>query len=118
MDGRDEDLRAFYREAIAARHAHAALRSDRVTVAASAGPAIVLARGGPDDPTSGGETMLVAVNAGPDPVELSAAVPELVGRRLAAIVATGGDGPAWVAADDDSLRMRLPGRSGAVIAAA
>jgi neopullulanase len=87
-EGRDEELRVSCRAAVSARRDHPALRSDRVRVAGAAGPAIAFVRGGAADPTAAGETLLVAANAGIDPVSVEVVVPEMAGRRLAAVVAT------------------------------
>jgi len=121
-EGRDEDLRSFYRAAIAARHAHPALRADRVRVAGAAGSAVALVRGGSDDPTAGGETLLVAVNAGTDPAALGVVAPELGGRRLVAALSTlapglasSGDGEAIVVADDGAATLWLAPRAGVLL---
>lgn len=116
-EGRDEDLRDFHRQAIAVRHAHPALRSDRVAAAASAGSALVLVRGGSDDPTAHGETLLVAANAGEEAIDLAATVPELASRRLVTILATragNAAGPQQVGGDG-SVTLQLAGRSAAVL---
>ncbi len=119
-DGRDEVLRAFYRAAVAARHGHPALRSDRVVVAGVTGAAVALARGGADDPTAAGETLLVAVNAGTERATLAVAVPALAGRRLVPVVASPGAGWDDVAdvlvGADGSASPVLEARSGAVFA--
>jgi cyclomaltodextrinase len=87
--GRDEALRATFRDLVALRRAHPALRADRVRVAASLGACVALVRGGRDDPSAGGETLLVVVNAGMDPVSIRLDLPELAGRRLAPLAAAG-----------------------------
>jgi neopullulanase len=120
-EGRDESVRAFHRAAIAARREHPALRADRVRVAGVSGPAIALVRGGDDDPTSRGETLLVAVNAGTDPVALEIGVPELAGRDLAAVGsapaiddASAGHCPIAVGLDG-AATLRLGPRTGIVL---
>ncbi len=127
-EGCDEALRGFHRAAIAARRAHPALRADRVRIAASAASAVALVRGGPDDPTAAGETCVVALNAGTEPQVLEVAVPELAGRRLAALDAAlvvGAPGDASAAAGagldtptvgrDGVVALALPPRGGVVL---
>ena len=119
--GRDESLWMFHRAAISARRAHPALRSDRVSVAGAAGSAVALLRGGPDDPTAAGETLLVVVNAGASPAALELAVPELAGRELVPVVPGLGADPvpapprAVVVAPDGSATVRLPQRTGVIL---
>ena len=88
-DGRDETLRATFRDLIALRRAHPALRADGVRVAAALDGCVALVRGGRDDPSAGGETLLVVVNAAADPVSIPLEVPELAGRRLTALAVDG-----------------------------
>jgi hypothetical protein len=106
-EGRDEVLRAFHRDAIAARRAHPALRADRVRVAGARGAAVALVRGGPDDPSAAGETLLVAVNAGMEPAALPIAVAELAGRTLVPVAATSEEGDAAGAGPDRSGEVEV-----------
>jgi len=121
--GRDEALRAFHRAAVAARREHPALRADRVATAGVAGSAVALVRGGADDPSAGGETLLVAVNAGTDGARLEVSAPALAGRRLVPIVATGAGSTSTgtesvSVADDGTATLRLEPRTGLVLGTA
>jgi cyclomaltodextrinase / maltogenic alpha-amylase / neopullulanase len=87
--GRDEALRAFHRTVVTLRREHPGLRADRVALAGSTGPAVALVRGGDDDATAGGETLLVAVNAGTAAVDLRIVAPALAGRSLVRVMAAG-----------------------------
>jgi hypothetical protein len=119
---RDESMRNFHRTVVAARHRHPALRADRVASAGASGSAVALVRGGDDDPTAGGETLLVAVNAATNAVELAIEVPELAGRSLVRVVASeeagspsSGDGPGTVVAADGTARLWLARRTAVVL---
>ncbi len=116
--GRDEALRTTFRDLIALRHAHPALRADGLRVAGAAGTCVALLRGGPADPTSAGETLIVIVNAGTEPASIALAIPELAGRRLLPLEV--GGLPAGVpvtVAVDGGASMEIAARSGSVLAA-
>jgi neopullulanase len=117
--GRDEALRATFRDLIALRRAHPALRADGVRVAASVGACVALVRGGRDDPSAGGETLLVVVNAGADPVSIPLMLPELAGRRLTAlaVAALPAGTPAEIARDG-AVVVTVPPRAGFILGAA
>jgi len=114
--GRDEALRATFRDLIALRRAHPALRADRVRVAASLGACVALVRGGRDDPSAGGETLLVVVNAGADPVSIPLELPELAGKRLTAlaVAALPAGTPAEIEHDGAAV-VTVPPRAGFIL---
>jgi neopullulanase len=115
--GRDEALRATFRDLIALRHAHPALRADGLRVVGAAGACVALLRGGAADRTSAGETLLVLVNAGTEPASMTLAIPELAGRRLLALEIGGlPAGPPVAASDDGSATVEVGARSGSVLA--
>ena len=117
--GRDEALRATFRDLIALRRAHPALRADGVRVAASVGACVALVRGGRDAPSAGGEPLLVVVNAGADPVSIPLMLPELAGRRLTAlaVAALPAGTPAEIARDG-AVVVTVPPRAGFILGAA
>jgi len=116
--GRDEALRATFRDLIALRRAHPALRADGLRVAGVDGTCVALARGGANDPSAAGETLVVVVNAGTAPGSMALELPELAGSRVAPVAVAGlpygapvvvdGDGRAWVT---------VPARAGFILAA-
>ena len=117
--GRDEALRATFRGLITLRHVHPALRADGLRVVGAASACVALLRGGHADPTSAGETLVVIVNAGTEPVSMTLAIPELAGRRLVALEVGGlPSGPPVAVAEDGSASVEIPGRSGCILAAA
>ncbi len=116
--GRDEALRATFRDLIALRHAHPALRADGLRVVGSARACVALLRGGPADPMSGGETLAVLVNADTEPASVTLAIPELAGRRLVAFDVRGlSAGEPVEIAEDGTATAEIPGRSGSILAA-
>ena len=117
--GRDEALRATFRDLIALRRAHPALRADGLRVAGADGACVALVRGGADDSTAAGETLVVVVNAGTAPVTIALALPELAGRRLTPFAVAGlpAGSPVDVAGDGGA-RVTVPARAGFVLAAA
>ena len=115
--GRDEALRATFRDLIALRHAHPALRADGLRVVGAAGACVALLRGGAADRTSAGETLLVLVNASTEPASMTLAIPELAGRRLAALEIGGLPAGAPIAVSEDgSATVEVGARSGTVLA--
>jgi neopullulanase len=108
----NEALFDSVRGSLAARHAHAELRSDELRVTATEGSALVFRRG-----TDGG--LAVALNAGDEPATLpldggtrggtGGEVVHAVGRARQA------GSPAALAVGDGGLRVTLPARSGAII---
>jgi cyclomaltodextrinase len=115
-EDRDEDFRAWLRAALVVRRASPALRADRVRVVAAEGGLLVLVRGGGADPTAGGETAVVAVNAGSVPAEVSVMLPELAGRVLARARLPGDGRPDRVGVEDDgTARLAVPARTGMVL---
>jgi neopullulanase len=115
--GRDEALRATFRDLIALRHAHPALRADGLRVVGAAGACVALLRGGAADRTSAGETLLVLVNASTEPASMTLAIPELAGRRLAALEIGGlPAGPPVAVSEDGSATVEVGARSGTVLA--
>jgi glycosidase len=116
--GRDEALRATFRDLIALRRAHPALRADGLHVAGAAGACVAFLRGGAGDPTSGGETLVVVVNAGTEPATIELAIPELAGRRLLALGVAGLQAGAPVdIAGDGTASVKAAARSGIVLSA-
>ena len=116
--GRDEALRATFRDLIALRRAHPALRADGLHVVGVAGACVGLLRGGAGDPTSGGETLVVVVNAGTEPATIELAIPELAGRRLVALDVAGLPPGAPVdLAGDGTASVEAAARSGIVLSA-
>jgi len=117
--GRDEALRATFRDLIALRRAHPALRADGLRVAGVDGACIALVRGGAEDASAAGETLVVVVNAGTAPVTMALELPELAGGRLAPLEVAGlpAGSPVDVA-DDGGARVTVPPRAGFVLAAA
>jgi cyclomaltodextrinase / maltogenic alpha-amylase / neopullulanase len=114
-DPRDDDMRACVRALIAARAAHAALRSDRVAVAAATEGMLLLERGGADDPLAGGETLLVGVNAGTAAASCSVRLPALAGRRAEPLALPGLESAPGFALDAAGAgRAHLAPRSGAI----
>jgi neopullulanase len=117
--GRDEALRATFRDLISLRRAHPALRSDGLRVAAADGACVALVRGGADDPSSAGETLVVVVNAGATPVSVRLELPELAGGHLAPLAATGLPAGSQVeVSGDGSAGVTVPARAGFILAAA
>jgi glycosidase len=116
--GRDEALRATFRDLIALRRAHPALRADGLRVVGAEGASVALVRGGADDPTAAGDTLVVVVNAATEPHSIVLAVPALAGRRLGPVTVAGmpGGSPLEVAGDG-RVEVDLPARSGFVFAA-
>jgi neopullulanase len=116
---RDEALRATFRDLIALRRAHPALRADGLRVAGADGACVALVRGGADDPSAAGETLVVVVNAGTAPVSMALNLPELAERRLAPLAAAGlpVGTPVDVTATGDAC-VTVPARAGFVLAAA
>jgi glycosidase len=116
--GRDEALRATFRDLIALRRAHPALRADGLRVIGAEGACVALVRGGADDPTAAGETLLVVVNAGIEPRSIVLADSTLAGRRLAPLAVAGIPGGSTLeVAGDGRVEVALPARSGFVFAA-
>jgi neopullulanase len=112
---RDEAMRDSVRALVAARAAHPALRSDRVTTAGSEGATVVFARGGADDATAAGGTMLVAVNAGLESGACGVRAPALAGRMLEPLALPGfAPVPPLELAAGGEGRVRLPARSAAI----
>ncbi|MFQ3618808.1 MAG: glycoside hydrolase family 13 protein [Cyanobacteriota bacterium] len=101
----DRDALTYHRELIALRHNHPALRTGDYRTLAAVGHLYVFSR------TLGQDSLLVAVNAGPDPAEVTLAADTLptnpVDRHL------WGTGDFQIA--EGQLTLRLPGRSGLVL---
>ena len=117
--GRDEALRATYRDLIALRRAHPALRADGLRLAGAAGACVALLRGGRTDRSSAGETLVVVVNAGRKAATLALAIPELAGRRLVPLDVGGLRAGASVAvAEDGGALVEIAAQSGSVLSAA
>ena len=116
--GRDEALRATFRDLVALRRAHPALRADGLRVVGADGACVALLRGGADDPSAAGEELLVIVNAGAEPESTQLTLPGLAGRRLAPLAVAGmaGGSPVEVSGDG-SASLTVPARSGFVFAA-
>jgi cyclomaltodextrinase len=116
--GRDEALRATFRDLIALRRAHPALRADGLRVVGADGACVALLRGGADDPSAAGEALFVVVNAGAEPESTQVALPGLAGRLLVALPVAGmTGGPAVEVSGDGSASLTVPARSGFVFAA-
>jgi neopullulanase len=117
--GRDEALRATFRDLIALRRAYPALRADGLRVAGTDGACLALVRGGADDASALGETLVVVVNAGTAPVTMALELPELVGTRLAPLAVAGlpAGSPVDVAGDG-RVEVTVCARTGFVLAVA
>lgn len=116
--GRDEALRTTFRDVIALRRAHPALRADRLRVAGANSACVALVRGGADDPSAARETIVVVVNAGTAPVTMALQLPELAGGRLAPLAVAGlPPGSPVDVAGDGGARVTVPARAGFVLAA-
>ncbi len=116
--GRDEALRRTFRDLITLRRAHPALRADGLRVAGAVGACLAMLRGGPADPTSTGESLVVVANAGTEPSSIGLVIPELSGRRLAPLVVSGlATGPSVAVAEDGTAYLEIAPRSGSVLAA-
>jgi cyclomaltodextrinase len=115
--GRDGALRTTFRDLIALRRTHPALRADRLRVAGADGACVALVRGGADDPSAARETIVVVVNAGIAPVTMALELPELAGGRLAPLAVAGlpAGSPVDVAGDGGA-RVTVPARAGFVLA--
>ena len=108
----DRDLRDFVRGAIALRHAFPVLRHGTIRVLGAEAGAIAYAR------SSGNDWLLVAVNAGDEPVTLRVAAPEVAGRRLEALSVAPSDEPRSIGVDPNGdLEIKLAARIGLVFQA-
>ena len=117
--GRDEALRATVRDLIALRRAHPALRADGLRIAGADGACLALVRGGADDPSAAGETLVVVVNAGTAPQRVGLELPELAGRRLEPRAVAGLPvGTRLDVAGDGRVALAVPARAGFVLSAA
>ena len=117
--GRDEALRATVRDLIALRRAHPALRADGLRISGADGACVALVRGGADDPSAAGETLVVVVNAGAAPQTIGLELPELAGRRLEPRAVDGFPTGAPVdVASDGRVALTVPARAGFVLSAA
>ncbi|GAB4458999.1 MAG: glycoside hydrolase family 13 protein [Elainellaceae cyanobacterium] len=101
----DRDTLAYHRELIALRHNHPALRTGDYRTLAAAGHLYVFSR------TLGQDSLLIAVNASPDPAEVTLAADTLPTNPV--------DRHLWGIGDfhltEGQLTLRLPGRSGLVM---
>ena len=117
--GRDEELRATFRDLIAVRRARPALRSDSVRVAGAEGACLVLVRGGRDDQSARGDACVVMVNAGLTPALASAAIPELTGLRLAPLTIAGlPNGSPVDVGTDGRIEVTVPAQAAFILAPA
>jgi neopullulanase len=102
----DNRLMDSVRGSLAARHANPELRSDEVHVASSTGAALALRRGAAG-------SMVVAVNAGPEPVSLELGDGE--GGAAVHVVGRAREQALVFAVVDGVVRAQIPGRSGAIV---
>ena len=117
--GRDEAVRATFRDLVALRRAHPGLRSDRVRIARVDGACVVLVRGGPDDPSAQREVLVVIANAALASVSVALQLPELAGSALAPLPVSGlPSGSPVRVAGDGSVEVTVPARAGFVLAKA
>jgi neopullulanase len=110
----DDDLRAFFRGAIALRRAHPALRTGAFAPAGAAGMAAAYLRR--DD----ADAFVVCVNAGDEPTRLDLSVPGLGGRTLEPVTWAGWPWAAGEAVAVDAAggaSVDLPARSARVLRA-
>jgi cyclomaltodextrinase / maltogenic alpha-amylase / neopullulanase len=107
----DTDGLAWTRAAFQMRHDLPVLRRGAFRVAGATDGAVGYVRGGPAD----GDTVVVAVNAGPGPVGLHLAVPEAAGRRLGTVALPGTAVADAVVDVDGTLRVTVPARAGIVL---
>jgi neopullulanase len=107
----NHELRSFVRGLIHLRHARPVLRSGRWSWGGAAGSAAAYSR------SDAGELLVVALNAGEEPVWLEVGVPGEGSGRLEPVVP---DGWAWPAGDPADLRenrawLELPARSARIL---
>ncbi len=113
--GRDDALRDGVRALLHARAAHPALRADRVEPLGSIAHALLLGRGGADDPSARGEFAIVGTNAGLAPATVTLRVPALAGRRLRPLALPGFAPLAPIAPGaDGAAAVSLAARSGGI----
>jgi cyclomaltodextrinase / maltogenic alpha-amylase / neopullulanase len=115
----DRALLEATRAAFALRRREPALRSDRLTIAGSAGPVTAFVRGAPE---IDGGALLVAVNAGPTPATLETPATSVGhgvadGAALELLLVTGsGVAPqATATVREGRIRLHLPPRTGLVV---
>ncbi len=117
--GRDDALRTTVRDLIALRRAHPALRADRLRVAGADGACMAIVRGGADDPSAAGETLVVVVNAGTAPQTIALELPELAGRHLEPGAVAGlAAGTRVAVTGDGRAALSVPARAGFVLSVA
>ena len=105
----DRELRAFVRAAIAARHAHRALRRGGVRVAATGAAALALVR------EADGDRALVALNAGGSAERLSLELPGSAWWSLSPVALPGGMEGVRQRRLGKTLELDLPGQSALVL---
>jgi neopullulanase len=114
-DAWDQDALAWTRAVFATRRDLAGLRRGAFRVVGTSGDSLAFVRGA----AVGSAPVLVAVNAGDRPVDLSIGVAELAGARLVDHPLPGGgagDDPSI--ADDGTGMVRVPPRTGRILSAA
>jgi cyclomaltodextrinase / maltogenic alpha-amylase / neopullulanase len=82
----DHDLHAFVRDVVALRAAEPGLRAGQVNIVGAAGPAVAYER------RYGDARLIVAVNAGDDPIRLDLRLDEAEAKRLTPVELAGGCG--------------------------
>ena len=117
LDAWDHDLHAFTRGAVAARHAHPALRGGPYRTIGAWDSAIAYTRGAGGNGSS--DPMVVAVNAGERSFPLEADVTELAGRRFEPVSWPGLPAPPsdGVRVEGGHVTIEIPARSGYVFRA-
>jgi cyclomaltodextrinase len=107
----DRDLLAFFRAAIALRAGHVALRRGTFAVAGAEGQAIAWRR------DAGGQSVLIALNAGLGVARLECDLADLEGRRLVALAPAGWPWPSGgpVTVTGGRVELELPGRGALVM---
>jgi neopullulanase len=105
----DRDLLAYVSAAAALRHANPVLRHPAFRILGAERQAVAYLRSHDD------AAMVVAVNAGPEPIRLAVEVPELAGRTLAAVALPGSDRGAAVVVADGRAEIEIPARAGRVL---
>ncbi len=110
----DHDLRAFVRGLVHLRSRAAALRADHVDIVAAAGNAVAYERRLDES------RLIVAVNAGDDPVRLDVRVGLADGTRLTPVELRGGFGAleGGLVVSDGVAAVELGPRSGSILSVA
>jgi neopullulanase len=108
----DEDLRSFTRAVLARRAARPVIRHGSTAVVGAFGSAIAIERRLDDD------RLIVAINAGADPVDLEVAVEDVEHGWLSHVELPGSDGLEPIVVTGSSAQVPIAARSGRVLGVA